>query len=182
MNLTNAILVLALTFFTRNAARAGETPPHPTHAPASIELQDQYEAAQKLSFPTTNLTLLTIADKKGSEQVAGWMTALNPRFGTRIAIRGLADLGGAPGFVQGRIRRAFRESQKFPVMLDWSGKVCAQIGYQHGVANLLLIGRDGVIHARFTGVATTAAIAEAAATLEKALALPLKLVPRSSSP
>ncbi len=182
MNLINPILALAVTLLARSSACAGEPRPLATNAPARIELQDQYEATQKLSFPAAKPILLTIADKKGSEQVATWMLALGPRYAERITICGMADLGGAPGFVHGRIRKAFRESQKYPVMLDWSGKVCAQIGYQAGVANLLLIGRDGVIHARFTGVATPAAIDAANATLENALVLPPKLVPSPNFP
>jgi hypothetical protein len=53
--------------------------------------------------------------------------------------------------------------------LDWSGKVCAQFGYQKDMANLLVLDCNGVIQARFTGPATPAALAEAGSTLDKFL-------------
>lgn len=153
-------------------ANAGESTGLATNAPACIELRDQFDSPQKLSFPTTNITLLTIADKKGSAQVDGWIAALKPRCDERIAIRGLADVGGAPGFVQGRIRKGFQESRKYPVMLDWSGKVCAQFGYKKDEANVLVIDRNGSIQARFTGVANAGAVAEVGAILDKLLSTP----------
>jgi len=164
---TSVIVAVGLLVW-RNAI-AGESIGLAINAPASIELRDQFDSSQKLAFPTTNLTLLTIADKKGSAQVDGWIAALKPRCSGRVAIRGLADVGGAPGFVHGRIRKGFQESRKYPVMLDWSGKVCAQFGYKKDEANILVLDRNGRIQARFTGVATTTAVAEASAVLDKLL-------------
>lgn len=160
---TLAALILVI------AVRAEISPPV-TNAPVCIELRDQYDAPQKLIFPTTNVTLLTIADKKGSEQIDGWIAALKPLYADRIEIRGLADCGGAPRFVQGRIRRKFQGLRKYPVMMDWSGHVCAQFGFQPDSANILVLGRDGAIQARFVGAATVSAIAEASAALDRILA------------
>ena len=151
-----------------------------TNAPACIELRDQYDTPQRLSFPATNVTLLTIADRKGSDQVEGWIAALKPRYAGRIDIRGLADCGGAPGFVQGRIRKKFQETRNYPVMMDWSGKVSAQFGFKQNSANLLVLGRDGLIQARFAGAATAPAIAEAIVALDKALSAPSKVAGAAS--
>jgi hypothetical protein len=139
-----------------------------TNAPASIELRDQFDAPQRLSFPATNVVVLTIADRKGSEEVDGWIAALKPLYVGRVDFRGLADVGGVPGLFQGRLRQKFQEKHKHPVMMDWSGKTCAQFGYQRGVANLLVIDCDGWIRARFRGHASPAAVAEACAALEAA--------------
>ena len=57
-------------------------------------------------------------------------------------------------------------------MLDWSGRVCAQLGYQRDVANILVLDRNGVIQARFTGAATSAAVALVGGALDKVLAAP----------
>ena len=182
MNLRQGILVLAAALLARSSVHSGEARLLPTMAPPSIELRDQYDAPQKLSFPTTNVTLLTIADQQGSEQVDGWMAALKPRYAGRIDIRGLADCGGAPGFVQSRIRRKFQETRKYPVMMDWSGKVCAQFGCEPHLANILVLGRDGIILARFTGAATPSGIVDANAALDKVLSTQAKLKPAPASP
>ena len=172
MKILRTILIATVGLLVWRKASADESIGLATNAPACIELRDQFDSPQKLAFPTTNLTLLTIADKKGSAQVDGWIAALKPRYSGSIAIRGLADVGGAPGFVQGRIRKGFQELRRYPVMLDWSGKVCAQLGYKKDEANILVLDRNGRIHARFTGVATAVAVAEAGVVLDKLLSNP----------
>ena len=87
-------------------------------------------------------------------------------------VAGVFQAKFAPGFVQGRIRKGFQETRKHPVMLDWSGKVCALLGYQKDMANLLVIDRNGAIRGRFTGPATPAALVEAGATLDAILSMP----------
>jgi len=162
------ISLLMVSLFA-NVASGTERPALPTNAPAHIELRDQYDTVQILAFPSTNITVLTIADKRGAEQLADWIALLKSRYAGRIEIRGLADVGGAPGFVQGKIRRKFQDSHKYPVMLDWTGKVCAQLGYEKGVANILILGHDGAILGRSTGPATEQACAEFNIVLEKSL-------------
>jgi hypothetical protein len=152
------------------SVRAAEPSRPATQAPASLELNDQYDAPQKLAFPAAKVTLLTIADKKGSDQISGWIEALKPKYADRIDIRGLADCGGAPGFIHGTIRKKFRETRKYPVMLDWTGKACAQFGYDKNVANLLVIRKDGSIAGRFSGPATAGSIAAASTALDQAIA------------
>lgn len=183
MNTLRSILLAIVGLLTCREASAGEYIGSATNAPACIELRDQFDSPHKLTFPTTNITLLTIADRKGSAQVDGWIDALKSRCDGRTAIRGLADVGGAPAFVQGRIRKGFQESRKYPVMLDWSGKVCAQFGYKKEEANILVLDRNGRIQARFTGVATDSAIAEVGSVLDKLLStLPAKPPMSQSQP
>ena len=169
----SSIAALAL-MLVAGSGIAAEAHLLPTNAPASIVLHDQYGAPQKLSFPATNITVLTIADKKGSEQVDGWIAILKPRYTARIDLRGLADVGGVPGFVQGKVRQRFQESRRYPVMMDWSGKVCAQFGYQPGLANILILGHDGRVLGRFAGAAVETNCAAAFITLDKALLFDLK--------
>lgn len=149
-----------------------EAPKPPAKAPALLELRDQYDAPQRLAFPATNIIVLTIANKKGSEQIDGWVTALKARYASRIELRGLADMGGVPGLMRGKVRKKFQETRQYPVMMDWSGTNCAAFGYQKDVANVLLLGRDGTVHARFTRAATPAAVAQAGAAIDKLLSTP----------
>ena len=74
-------LVTCLPAFSQGFA--GEASKPPAHAPASIELRDQYDATQRLAFPATNVVVLTIADSKGSDQIDGWVEALKARYAGR---------------------------------------------------------------------------------------------------
>ena len=154
-----------------------------------IELRDQYQNVQSLNFPATNVTFLTIADRKGSKQIEGWITAVKAHHKGPLDIRGLADVGGVPSLLRGRIRKRFQESILYPVMMDWSGDVCAKFGYVEDQANVIIIDRNGSIAARFSGQATEASLRAAFVALEKAVATPMlpptdlaTKIPSSSKP
>ena len=160
-------LIVCLPAFCQSVAV--ERPQSPAHAPASLELRDQYDAPQRLAFPATNVVVLTIADKKGSEQIDGWVTAIKARYGGRIELRGLADVGGVPGFLHGKVRKKFQETRPYPVMMDWSGDVCSQFGFQPGLANVLVMARDGNIQTSFAGPAREPALERVFAAIDGAL-------------
>jgi hypothetical protein len=142
----------------------------PTNAPSSIELHDQFDAPQKLSFPAANVTLLTIADKKGAEQINGWITPLKQRFGKRIDIRGLADVSTVPRLLRGMIRTKFQKIQTYPVMMDWSGVAVKAFAYVPNHANVLVLDRRGHILERLSGEANPGAVQELCAAIDRALA------------
>ena len=169
MNFLHRTFAIVAVLLAAHRAGAGEVHPLATKAPASIELRDQYNSPQKLTFPATNITVLTIADRKGSEQMAGWVAALKASYAGRIRLRGIADVGGAPPFIHGKIRKKFQETRHYSVMMDWSGEVCEELSYQKDVANILVLGRDGAILGRFSGPANGLKIAEACALVDKAL-------------
>ncbi len=150
-------------------ARGEESSPWPTNAPALVELKDQFSKPQKLAFPNAKVTLLAIADKKGSTEVKGWIAALKPRYAERIDIHGLADMGGVPGFLQGNVSKKFQATCQYPVMMDWSGKVCKRFRYREDVANILVIDGNGAIRERVFGAATEAGVARISHALDAAL-------------
>jgi len=156
--------VAVLSFPVSLVAQTIERPP--TRAPARIELRDQFDAPQSLTFPTTNITVLLIADRQGSEQVNQWVTVLKRKCADPVSIRGLALVTGVPKFLRARVCAEFRAKRKYPVMMDWSGKVCEQLGYRSGVANVLIIEPDGLIRARFEGSATEPRAGEAMKMLD----------------
>lgn len=141
--------------------------------PRKLELNDQYDKAQVMTFPATNVIFLTIADRKGSDQIGAWITALKARPATVVDIRGLADLGGVPGFLRGRIRKQFRETIQYPVMMDWSGKVCAKFNYVPDLANIYIIDRNGNLAGHFHGRAVETNLNAAFVALDKAAATPV---------
>jgi len=140
-----------------------------TNAPACIELPDQFEKPQKLSFPNTNLTVLTIADRKGSEQIAGWVEPVAKRFGTRVDVLGIADVSAVPRLLRGTVRSAFRKEQTHPVMMDWSGGVVTKFSPKADVTTLLLIDGQGKIVRRYEGAAKAAEVQELCKLIEQLL-------------
>lgn len=165
------LVSLLLVALATGASAAPHSEPSitPTSAPSSIELHDQFDAPQTLSFPATNVTLLTIADKKGSEQVAGWVTPLKQRFGKRIDIRGLADVSTVPRPFRGMVRKKFQRLQTYPVMLDWSGEAVKAFTYVADKANVLLLDRRGQILKRISGEANPKAVQDLCAAIDRAL-------------
>jgi hypothetical protein len=148
------LLGIAVAICLLGAPAHGEDVSTSGRAPATISLRDQYDHAQRLHFPGTNVIVLTIADKQGADQVDDWVAAFKPLAGETLRICGLADVSGVPGFLKNTVRRKFQEVRKYPVMLDWTGDVCARFQYHKNVANILIIDQDGVIRARFSGKAT----------------------------
>jgi len=164
------LLLLVVTLATGvGAAPKAESSVKPTNAPSSIELHDQFGAPQKLSFPAANVTLLTIADKKGSEQISGWIAPLKQRFGKRIDIRGLADVSTVPRPLRGIIRRKFQKLQTYPVMMDWWGEAVKAFTTVPNNANVLVLDRRGHILKRISGEANPKAIEDMCAAIESAL-------------
>jgi len=174
------VFALSLMVCLPGASRtvAGDAPKPPVRAPASIELRDQYDAPQRLAFPATNVVVLTIADKKGSEQIDGWVAALKAGYAGRIELRGLAEVGGVPGLLRGKVRKKFQETRAYPVMMDWSGTNCAALHYQKNVANVLVIGRDGSILGHATGPAREPALKELLSAIDAALLRACPKIPR----
>ena len=142
----------------------------PTNAPARIELEDQFGNPKLLTFPATNLTVLTVADKKGRQQLGGWLDPLRDRFKSRVNIQGIADCGAVPRLLRGRVRSEFRREQPYPVMMDWTGAVVQAFAPLADQANIYVIDAEGRIVKRFTGLADRTGVNELSAVLEKMLA------------
>jgi hypothetical protein len=170
---------LGVAFFLAVAWPAAAAPvepqalPVPDRAPDKLALNDQYDRPQTLSFPHTNVVVLLMADRDGSEEIDGWVTAIKSGYGGRVELRGLADVRGVPWLLRSRIRKKFQEQRKYPVMMDWSGEACGRFGLKPGVANVLVLGRDGRIESRLAGPAKETPVRDASAAVERALARPM---------
>jgi hypothetical protein len=163
-------MLLGMLAWCASAAPISETAVIPTHAPAMLMLRDQFDAPQTLAFPTTNITLLTIADRTGSAQLAGWIAPVKQRFGKRIDIRGIADVSPVPRLLRSLVRKKFREIQTYPVMMDWTGDAVKAFTYVPDQANVLVLDGRGQILLRASGPATERAVQELCAAIDAALA------------
>jgi len=117
----------------------------------SFELPDQFGTNHSINFPQPGPLVLIIADRAGSEQIQPWVAALKMRCGGRLKMTGVANVGGAPGWVQGLIRRKFRKEYTYPILLDWSGKLPAALHCEKDVANVFLLDAAGCVLATERG-------------------------------
>jgi hypothetical protein len=136
---------------------------------AEFVLQDQHAADQKIQFPRAKISVLIVADQKGSEQIAPWVTPLYARYEKRIDIAGLASLPGIPSPFHGLFRREFRKKLAYPVLLDWTGEVSKTFNAKPNVANLFVIGKDGKILVNKTGAVAPAELKDVTDTIDAGL-------------
>lgn len=137
-----------------------------------FELTDQDARTRSYRFPKAKVTVMTVADHKGSEQLAPWIQALHDRYGKRIDIDGIADVSMIPKFFHDMFREAFRKELTYPVMLDWGGAVVKQFAPTKGTANIYLIDRRGRIISERTGALTPAASRKLFEEIDRLLASP----------
>jgi len=127
---------------------------------SSFELKDQHQQTHRFAFPRTNLLILTVADQKGSEQVASWVRPLKERFPDGLPIEGVADLSIVPVFMRPLVRREFKNKFEHPVMLDWSGRVVKLLNCAPEVVNIFAVATNGAVLWTFRGPVETNNLAE----------------------
>jgi hypothetical protein len=133
---------------------------------SSFSLTDQRGETRRVEFPAELPLLLTLADRKGSREVEGWVEPVRTRFGETVRIEGVADLRAVPGFLRGFVRKQF-SGLDYPVMLDWHGEVVEPAGYQGGAVDVLLVDRRGGIRWRARGEADEVGVGALLALLEE---------------
>jgi hypothetical protein len=170
-------IALAALLLLAAVCTAPATPTNSQPVLASFELRDQYDIARKISFPATNVTVVTVADRKGSEQIDGWIAPLKERYGGRIDIQGVADMSKVPGLLRSMVREQFKKRRTYPVMLDWDGRVARGFNYHKDEANVFVIDRDGRITGHFTGAANEIVLSALFGAVDRALSKP----PQSNS-
>jgi len=134
----------------------------------SFELTDQHGQRHHCRFPKTNLSFVTVADRKGSKQVESWVQHVRQRYGTQIDIEGVADVSSVPRPLRGLVTGKFKKATDHPVMLDWTGAVCRQFAYRRGQVNVFVLDRQGHILNRWAGLANERVLAELFAELDRA--------------
>jgi hypothetical protein len=114
-------------------------------------LRDQFDQTHVYRFPHPRVSVLVMADRRGSRQLEAWIQPIYARFEKRINIAGVAEMSRVPRFARGLARRFLRQRLSYPVMLDWTGEVTQRYDYQQGQANLFVIDQSGYIVLRLMG-------------------------------
>jgi hypothetical protein len=145
--------------------------PEPAKVVPRIELSDQHDKPHRVTFPAAKVTVLSLADRHGREQVAAWVPGLKP-FQSQITVHRFADASGTPALMKSMIRRRIRNAYdpRDTILIDWTGAICRKIGCRPGVVNLVIVSRDGTVLHRTSGPATEENRARFSAALKQAIA------------
>ena len=136
-------------------AKADKPVPNQEKIKASeFGLEDQFGKTFAVKFPAEKVTVLVFGDKQGAEQIEGWVSPLYGKYTDKINIYGIAELSVVPWIAKGFVRNSIKNRSKTSIMLDWSGKVSKNYGYEKEKANLFVIDKDGYIIAENRGAAT----------------------------
>src|SRR5271165_768738 len=135
-----------------------------------FELTDQEVRKRSYHFPKTKVTVMTVADQKGAEQLAPWIQCVYDRYQNRIDIDGVADVSMIPKLFRAMLRKAFKKQLTYSVMLDWDGSVAKRFAYEKGVANIYVIDRGGRIVKQLTGPVNDVALRELFSDIDGAIA------------
>lgn len=125
---------------------------------ANFTLEDQFGKEMSVRFPSDKVAILIFGDRKGSEQVEGWVRPLYAKYTDQIYIFGIAELSVVPWAVRPMVRTIIRNKSKTPVMLDWTGKISKSYGCEKGKANVFVISRNGSIVSIKRGAVSSSAL------------------------
>ena len=137
-----------------------------------FELTDQEAKKRIYRFPKTKVTVMTVADRKGADQLAPWIQRVYDRYQNQIDIDGIADVSMIPKLFQPILRDAFKKRLEYSVMLDWDGSVVKQFDYKKNVANIYVIDGGGRIVQRLTGAIRNEALRALFHAIDAAIADP----------
>jgi hypothetical protein len=120
----------------------------------SFALSDQFGAEHRFQFPKTNVSLVVVAEEKGSEQINSWVLPASERYGRKLDIGGVADVSSVPSWMRKSITRRFQKTYSNAILLDWTGAVVRDFAYRKRLANVYLLDRQGKVLKAWTGLAT----------------------------
>jgi hypothetical protein len=134
-----------------------------------FELRDQYGYLRAYRFPKSKVTVMTLADQRGSAQLEPWISHIFQRFGRRIDIDGIADLSSVPSPLRGAVRALFRSQLNYLVLMDWEGSVVKRFAPRKDAANIYVINRDGRIVSRAAGPIDSVVLADVYRSIDRTM-------------
>ncbi len=135
----------------------------------SFSMRDQHGKTHRQVFPARKVLVLTVADKKGAEQLERWIRKVKGRYGKRVDLAGVADVTKVPKALRKFVTGEFRKQVTHAVMLDFDGRVVRRLSPAKGKANLFVVGKDGGVACHVAGEWSPAAEAALFAGIERAM-------------
>ncbi len=136
---------------------------------ANFGLKDQNDKYVEVNFPSDKPVILIFVDRKGSEQIDGWVKPLYQKYQSQVYIFGVASLSGVPSYARGLVRRLIKRQTSVPVLLDWVGKISKSVACEKDKALILILNKDGTVIARDTGTADRSKLSNIYTQIDKAL-------------
>lgn len=135
---------------------------------ASFRLKDQFGTEHRVEFPRARPVLLVVGDRRGSEEVGGWVAPMRQRWAHGADIVGVADVSAAPGFLRGRVTEGIRRQMPgYPLLLDFEGRVADGLGCVRRAANVFLVTTNGIVAASASGPVSDAKLAALAGAVDR---------------
>jgi hypothetical protein len=138
----------------------------------AFKLPDQFGNTQSFDCSSNLVTVVTVADRKGHEQIAPWVEALRHRYGVSLPIEGIANVTGVPATFRPLVRKQLRKTTH-PIMMDWQGGVVQQFSATQQTANIYVLNRKGEILQHNVGEASAVSLHNLFGVLEKQGVRPL---------
>jgi hypothetical protein len=177
MRLFLGSLTLTIGVLTANPAPAGQAQKIP-----EFSLEDQHQNLHHYRFPRARHSVLTLADRKGSAQIEGWVRALKARYGKKLDVDGVADVSIIPKPFHGLVRSGFKSRLSYPVMLDFGGQVVKALDHEQDKANIYIVQPDGQIVLHVAGMADATNLRRVFNALDSAFAAQLSARTADTAP
>ncbi|ACB75153.1 hypothetical protein [Opitutus terrae] len=182
-----AVLMLAGVSFTPLLA-ADSAPAATTAAPLlAFSLKDQFDREHTDANSVGQVTLLTVADRKGSTFIGNWSKAIGEELEhtAHPPVRwvGVATLSGVPSFMRGMVKKMFGSDAKHWTLMDWKGHFAKTYALPSERACILVFAPDRRLVFQTSGQKVDpAAVSAIVAAIVAAAPTPVATATPSSSP
>ena len=121
-----------------------------------FEIKDQHDREHTDAELRDRVAVLMWIDRQAGQWRDAWhaalKTALQPQLDAGTAdVRIVAHVKGAPFFIKGRIKGAFRDDVSDWVLMDWKGRFEQAYGPTADHVNVMVFAADGALAAAWTG-------------------------------
>ncbi len=142
---------------------AGDQPRELADRLIDFEIKDQHDRTHTHAELAGRVAVLMWIDRKAGDWRDQWhaalKTALQPQLDAGQAdVRIVAHVKGAPFFIKGSIKGAFRDDVSDWVLMDWKGRFDEAYAPTADHVNVMLFAADGALAGTWTGQELDAAV------------------------
>jgi hypothetical protein len=134
-----------------------------------FELTDQLGTTHTLTFPRDKPLVLAVADRRGAEQIEGWLAPFRQLSSSGVDIVGIASLDGVPKLFRSRVVRQLERRYPYPLLLDWEAQAARSLSCAKNQVNVFLLDHHGQLMHRQEGPASEAQLVQLNAAIDRLL-------------